>query len=814
MQIGPYRLVAEIGHGEISLVYRATDTLYERTVALKVLRGHVAQDLVLARYFVNAGRESMRLRHPNIVRVYDAGQADGLFYIAMDLVEGMTLEQHLAQNPQPWANEDALKVVEQVGTALEYAHRRGLVHHNLKPSNIFLGRDGRVRVGDFDGIPARANESGHPLYYRLKSPVFLAPEQARGDEQIDSAADIYALAALAYRLLTGQAPIGGGNPLNLLWRIAEEQPRRADVVQPTISTTVADALAAALVKDPERRLAQVGDLLRGLGGAPLPARQRPAKGQADPANARFAAETTPPLIPYTAPPPVHVPQIAYLPAEHEPDESSAAPAPEAASLGQPPIVALWQRARRSARRAEPMALPALALLAVGGLAALLLIFAAMRVAGTLIARIADDNRQNAGQIIVILPTVTPTPQNVAGVIDAQRVGEKFVAAADGNGAGDDDAPPPAPRNVGGGVQMAVIVTGEPNLPATLGPTFTPRATDTALPTATLAPTATPTETPLPSATPTPTETPLPTATPTPIPTNTPTVTPTATRTPAPTAEALGGRLAYTLWDPHGDRPEVWVWDLTRRVHNPPLSNFRQPDFSPHGHLVANAHGDGGLDNLVTIGLFGEGAQIVSAHSEDGHPHWSPDGKKIVFDSALMGDRQYRLYLQDDLSDRRDRPPLMYAGYEIFGRYPIFLADGRVAFNGCNYWLGGSTCGVWVLSLDGAQPLNASGWPGDIPTDNLGTQILFMSDRAGSWDIYSMNADGSHLTQLTDLPGVEGLATASPDGANIAYLSNQDGVWSFYVMAVDGSNVRKIMDLPGTFGRGEYDWFYERISWGH
>jgi Tol biopolymer transport system component len=89
----------------------------------------------------------------------------------------------------------------------------------------------------------------------------------------------------------------------------------------------------------------------------------------------------------------------------------------------------------------------------------------------------------------------------------------------------------------------------------------------------------------------------------------------------------------------------------------------------------------------------------------------------------------------------------------------------------------------------------------------------MSDRMGSWDIYSMNPDGSDLLQLTDLPGVEGLATASPDGNNIAYLTNQDGVWSFYVMHPDGSNIRKLIDLPGNFGRGEYDWFYERISWG-
>jgi hypothetical protein len=497
------------------------------------------------------------------------------------------------------------------------------------------------------------------------------------------------------------------------------------------------------------------------------------------------------------------------PTAYTPPPAAAEEIEEERSNAQPPLLSLWQRAARTARRAEPMALPALALLAVGGLAALLLIFAAMRVAGTLIARMAQEDAQNAGQIIVILPTVTPTSQAVAEGTSVQRVGEKVAGEAPA-GEGEGNAQPPQGRDIGGSVQMAVVVT----VTATSPPTATPIATDTPQPTLTPSATWTPSTTPTPSETPTPTPTPSPSATPTPTPTDTPTVTPTPTRTPAPTAEALAGRLAYTLWDPHADRPQIWIWDLSRRIHNnPPLANFRQPDFSPQGSLVANAHGDGGLDNLVTMGIFGEGAQIVSAHSEDGHAHWSPDGKKVVFDSALMGDRQYRLYLQDDLSRRDDRPPMMYSGFEIFGRFPIFLGDGRIAYNGCNYWQNGSICGIHVLSIDGAQPVNATGWPGDIPTDNLGSRILFMSDRAGNWDLYSMNADGSDLIQLTNSPGVEGLATASPDGSNIIYLTNQDVVWSFYVMRPDGSNVRKLFDLPGNFGRGEYDWFYERISWG-
>ena len=209
--------------------------------------------------------------------------------MAMDLVSSATLETRLEQAPGAWEGAAALNVVEQVGAALEYAHRRGLVHHNLKPSNVFVGNDGRVWVSDFDGVPARASENGHPLYYRLKTPVFLAPEQARGDEQVDAAADIYSLAALAYRLLTGRAPVGGGNPLNLLWRIAEEQPARADEIVPSLGTAVADALAAALAKDPSKRIAQVGELVRGLGGAPLPPRAATINGVSPERSAEFGS---------------------------------------------------------------------------------------------------------------------------------------------------------------------------------------------------------------------------------------------------------------------------------------------------------------------------------------------------------------------------------------------------------------------------------------------------------------------------------------------------------------------------------------------
>jgi serine/threonine-protein kinase len=811
----------EIGRGEIGIVYRGHDTLYERGVAVKVLQPHIAQDVVLARHFVHAGREAMRLRHPNIIRVYDAGQADGLFYVVSDLIEGQALADALVDAEGPWPLETVLPIVDQVAAALEYAHRRGLVHHNLKPSNILLTADNQVLVGDFDGVAARPGESGSPLLHRLKMPLYLAPEQARGDDQVDAAADVYSLAALTYRLLTGRPPLAGGNPLSLLWRIAEESPKRADALLPQVGAEVGEILAVALAKEPAQRPERAVEFARMLqGDLPLQAVQsRPARSVAEP--------HMPPPVPQAVRSVTPPRRAAEVPAASVPvQRTSSRPEPvEAAPDDLPPAgpvqetASLWARAARTARRAEPMALPALVLLAVGGLAALLLIIAAMRVAGTLLERMADDGRRE-GQIIVVsgdmlLPTVTPTPERVARGDGQVREGGNPGADAQISNISSDAQNYDAQNveNVSSDVpvRMAVIVTST----ATALPPPTPSKTLTPLPPTV---TSTPSATPKPSVTPTATQSPTPTATwtptptPTPTYTPTPTITPTPTLTPAPTAVGLGGHLAYSLWNPHTDRPDVYVWDLAARIHGTPVANRRQPDFGPTGLIAANAEGDG-MDNLVTMGLHGENPWLISAHPEDSRPHWSTDGKMLVFDSAHMGDRQYRIYLQNDLTRREERRPMMFEAWELFGRYPIFLADQRVAFNGCNYWATGSVCGVYVVDTVGGLPSNASGWPGDVPTDNLGSRILMMSDRAGNWDIYSMNPDGSDLRQLTDVPGIDALATASPDGNAIAFLTDRDGVWSFYVMAPDGTNVRKLFDLPGDFGRGEYDWFQERVSWG-
>lgn len=404
--------------------------------------------------------------------------------------------------------------------------------------------------------------------------------------------------------------------------------------------------------------------------------------------------------------------------------------------------------------------------------------------------------------------------------------QTMSAAVDVDGTDVDDSVGSVQRT--GSPPMVVVA---PSSTPTDAPTDTPFPTETPVPsptaipsdTPTTAPTATPTETPLPSATSSPTATASATATTTATATTEPTVTATAsaTTTATPTSTAtelassatdLAGRIAYTRWDARSDRYELIFYSIERNESWPIVPNRRQPDFAPNGQLIAS--GDGGfIDNLVLMGTNGENPVPVSAHSEDAHPHWSPSGKQVVFDSTLVGDGRHRLYLHTSETFGQSLTPMMFEAWELFGRYPIFLGNGRIAYNGCDVWENASTCGIFQVTTDGSRPTNVTPWPGDIPTDNWGNQILAMSDRSGNWDVYRIDPTTGNAQQLTDSPGRDGLATASPDGNYIAFVSDRGGSWAVYTMRVDGSEERKLFELGGGFGSGDRDWRQERLTWG-
>jgi tetratricopeptide (TPR) repeat protein len=310
------------------------------------------------------------------------------------------------------------------------------------------------------------------------------------------------------------------------------------------------------------------------------------------------------------------------------------------------------------------------------------------------------------------------------------------------------------------------------------------------------------------ATPTPvvifvTATPLP-ATPTPVETPTPTITPTA---------ALTGKIAFTLWN--GVKYDVWVANVDGSGRAKIIGEMRQPAFSPDGSKVA-VNGEAHYHmNLHVANANGSNLTEVTPNLEDSRPSWSPDGSHLVFDSNRHGDRQWRIYILDDVSERTEGYILRNAGGDTFGRDPCWLPDGRIVYRGCDYWAMGVNCGLYIVPPDGsAIPtlLNADSSDAMAPTAH-GNKIAFMSIRDGNWEIYSINTDGSDLKRLTSNGVNDGLPTFSPNGQFIAFVSDEGGKWAIWAMNADGSDRRKLFDLNGSYGSGEeYDWATERISW--
>jgi len=814
-QIGPYRLDVELNYGRSLLLYRAYDTLYERPVLLRVLLPHLAQDPQLVRTFISAGREVARLRHPNLVQVYEAGQADGFNYIAQELVDGGTLAERLQGRHQPYQAHEVVAMVDLLAQALDYAHAQGYSHGTLTAESILFTGDNIPKIADI-GLTQLTNLGENRAFITSVSP-YMAPEQARGEGAIDHRADLYTLGVLTFMMLTGRTPFAADNPLALVRRIIDEVPPLATLAQ--IPHEFAPSLARLLAKAPTARHPTAQAFARALlyGEPPVavpepePAPQVSTEPVSAPATAPVAAATLPaPSLPVGTP--------------YSPRSTWATPVP----VTPIPVVSRLPQPTPAERRAAPARrrLYAIPLSLLGVLSVALTVATVLRIAwgayGEQMVNVAMTPYAvaQANRLTPPLPptmlTMANTPLGANGYFlpgdQALLLTSSEEVARAVTITGTKDAPPVV-------VVLPSATATEPPATPTKASTDTPFPTDTPEPSPTLPPTATtlPSPTASPTTSPTTSPTALPSATATAAATATATTEPTPSPTPSPTitevaAINLAGRIAYTRWDPRVDRYELIFYSIDRGESWPIVPNRRQPDFGPQGQLVAS--GDGGfIDNLVLMATNGEDPRPISAHPEDAHPHWAPSGKQVVFDSTLVGDGRHRLYLQRDEDFGRPTTPMMFEAWEIFGQYPVFLADGEIAYNGCDVWENASNCGIFVVDTAGNKPTNVTTWSRDIPTDNLGTQVLAMSDRGGNWDIYRIDPTSGAAQPLTTSAGRDGLATASPDGDYIAFVSDRDGAWAVYAMRSDGSGQQKLFDLDGGFGSGDRDWLQERISWG-
>jgi len=284
-KIGSYEVVEEIGKGGMATVYRARQASVDRDVALKVIRRAIANDPEAVQRFQREARLIARLEHPHILPIYDFDGAHDPPYLVMRYLDSGTLEEIMEQGLLP--HDEIAFVMRQVCSALDYAHRQGIVHRDIKPSNIMIDQQGNAFVADL-GIARIAAEAGGRQITAtgaiIGTPDYMSPEQAQGRDDVDARADIYALGAVLYEMLTGEVPYPADTPMNVLMKHIHEPVPSPSAKNPAVSASADAVVRRAMAKDRDQRYPTAVEfgqaVTEGLGGgaAADPTRLREAAG--------------------------------------------------------------------------------------------------------------------------------------------------------------------------------------------------------------------------------------------------------------------------------------------------------------------------------------------------------------------------------------------------------------------------------------------------------------------------------------------------------------------------------------------------------
>ena len=259
-----YRLERELGAGGMATVYLAEDLRHGRMVAVKVLRPELAA-VIGAERFLAEIRTTAKLQHPHILPLFDSGSAEGSLFYVMPYVEGESLRDRLRREKQ-LPIPDAVRIAGEIASALDYAHRHGVIHRDIKPENILL-HDGTALVADF-GIALAASTAGSERMTEtgmsVGTPQYMSPEQAMGEREITARSDIYALGAVAYEMLTGEPPFSGATAQAIVARVLTEEPKSIVVQRRSVPPHVEDAVFTALEKLPADRFGTGAEFMAAL----------------------------------------------------------------------------------------------------------------------------------------------------------------------------------------------------------------------------------------------------------------------------------------------------------------------------------------------------------------------------------------------------------------------------------------------------------------------------------------------------------------------------------------------------------------------
>lgn len=261
--IGRYRILDEIGSGSVGVVYRAHDPNLDVDVALKVLRRERLSDEGLVRRFLAEAKALGRLEHPNIVRVFNVDTADGTVYIAMEFVEGEPLSE--AAKARRLAPGEVAELGATVAEALEEAHAKGIVHRDVKPGNILIRSDGRIKITDFGiaRIESLAPGDRTEVGQILGTPSYMSPEQVAG-QPVDARSDLFSLGIILYELATGAKPFAGDNLAAVFFAIAHKEPEAPGKRNPALPRELENIILRCLQKDPQARFPTAAALAQAL----------------------------------------------------------------------------------------------------------------------------------------------------------------------------------------------------------------------------------------------------------------------------------------------------------------------------------------------------------------------------------------------------------------------------------------------------------------------------------------------------------------------------------------------------------------------
>ena len=258
-----YEIIEKIGNGGMATVYKATDKVLKRYVAVKILRDEYTTDEEFIRRFEAEAQSAARLTHANIVSIYDVGVEGNLYYIVMELIQGKTLKEIIIKErgPLPW--KWSINMAIQIASALEMAHRNNIIHRDIKPHNIIVTEDGVAKVTDFGIAKAVSNSTITAFGTTIGSVHYFSPEHARGG-YTDAKSDLYSLGVVMYEMVTGRVPFDADTPVSVALKHMQEEPEEPIKVNPNVPIAVNKIIMKALQKDTNLRYQTASEMLEDL----------------------------------------------------------------------------------------------------------------------------------------------------------------------------------------------------------------------------------------------------------------------------------------------------------------------------------------------------------------------------------------------------------------------------------------------------------------------------------------------------------------------------------------------------------------------